>query len=210
MRLALGTALVLLFATAAEAQLCTGNPSYTSNPYQVGLNAAFTDGAHGVSGDFGAGGEAFFASAGVGVINFRDLDETATQVSATAGAELGQFRTVFICPIASVSVGIGPDIGDIDVSTFSVAGGGSVGVIASQTDSLMIVPSFGLAAVYNRFTAEIRGDDVSESDSSGRASIGVGFIFNQHVGISPALIVPFSAGNDDPIFEIRLSFGFGR
>jgi hypothetical protein len=109
-----------------------------------------------------------------------------------------------------MSFGVGPDVGAIDVSTFTLGAGGSMGVIASQTSTLAIVPTFGLAAVYNRVTVELAGNDVTESDSSGRASVGVGFIFNQNVGITPTLVIPLSVDNADPIFGIRLSFAFGR
>jgi hypothetical protein len=84
-----------------------------------------------------------------------------------------------------------------------------VGVIASQTNTLMVIPNFGLALHYDRVTVEFRGADESESDSSGLASVGVGFVFNRNVGISPSIAVPFSAGNSDVIFTIRLSFNFG-
>ena len=202
----------LLITRTAEAQVCAGNPSFANRPYQASITAAFTEGAHAMGGGFGAGSESFFASAGVSVINFRELDATSTQISAGAGAELAtnQRRTVFVCPLASVSFGSGPDVGGIDVSTINLGAGGSIGVIASQTAALMIVPTFGLAAIYSRVSAEFQGRDATESDSSGRASVGVGFILNENVGITPALAIPFSAGNADPIFEIRLSFGFGR
>src|SRR5687767_9267050 len=129
MRFACGTTFVflLLYGTPAEAQLCTGNPSFANQPYQAALGAAFTEETHGVAGEFGTGSDLLFASAGVGVVNFRDLDATATQVFAAAGTELAQGGTIFICPIARIGVGFGPDIGPVDVSTFSLAAGGSVG-----------------------------------------------------------------------------------
>jgi hypothetical protein len=42
------------------------------------------------------------------------------------------------------------------------------------------------------------------------ASLGVGFIVNRNVGITPSLAIPFSAGSDDPVFTIRITFNFGR
>ena len=200
-------------ADPAEAQVCVGNPSFANQPYQAAVTAAFTEGAHGVGGEFGAGGETLFASAGVSVINYRDLDALATQVSAGAGTEfaLEQQPNIFVCPLASVSFGVGPDVGAFDVSTINLGVGGSLGLIASQTGSLMVVPTFGLAAIYSRTSLETpAGDDFTDSDGSGRASIGVGFIFDQNIGITPAVVIPFSASNADPIFQIRLSLAFGR
>jgi hypothetical protein len=216
MRLARASALlvmILLAARPANAQLCAGNPSYTNQPYQAALTAAFTEDAHGIGGEFGAGGESIFASAGVSVINFRNLDALSTQISALVGADLpaDQNRTVFVCPAASIGFSVGPDVGAVDISTISLGAGGSVGVVASQMDQLTIVPTFGLAVIYNRITADFGGIDSTASDGSGRATVGVGFIFGQNVGITPAIVIPFSAeGEADSIFSLRLSFGFGR
>lgn len=215
MRFACVTTVMLVFVAAAdtaEAQLCAGNPSFANQPYQAAVTAAFTEGAHGVGGEFGAGGEALFASAGVSVINYRDLDALATQVSLGAGTEfaLEQQPNMFVCPLASVSFGVGPDVGAFDVSTINLGVGGSLGLIASQTGSLMVVPTFGLAAIFSRVTVENPGGEFTDSDGSGRAFIGVGFIFDQNIGITPAVVIPFSASNADPIFQIRLSLALGR
>jgi hypothetical protein len=202
---------LLISTTPAEAQLCTGSPSYANQPYQAALTAAFTEGAHGIGGEFGVGGEALFATAGVGVVNFRDLDALSTQITLSVGADLAtsQRGTVFVCPLASIGFGVGPDVGRADVSTIALGAGGSIGVIASQTNMLMVVPTFGLAAIYDRVTLDFGGDDVTNSDTSGRANVGVGFIFNRNIGITPGIEIPFSAGNSDPVFVIRLSFAFG-
>jgi hypothetical protein len=202
---------LLLATTPAEAQLCTGSPSYASQPYQAAITASFTEGAHAVGGEFGAGSDAFFATVGVTVVNFRSQDVLATRISLSAGADLATSQTgnVFVCPLASVGFGVGPDIGPVDVSTITFGAGGSLGVIASQTDMLMIIPTFGLGAIYNRVTADLGDNDVTNTDTSGRARVGVGFVFNQNMGITPAIEIPFSAGASDPIFTIRLSFAFG-
>jgi hypothetical protein len=197
---------------AAEAQFCVGSPSFRDQPYQVGVAAAFTDGARGVSGEFAAGGEALFAGGGVGVVNFDDFDATATNIFGFGGADLGvdQRERVFVCPLGRIGFGVGPDIGAADVSTFSLQVGGSVGVIASQTNTLMVIPNFGLALHYDRVTVEFGGEDESESDSSGLANIGVGFVFNRNVGITPSIAVPFSAGDSDVIFTVSFTFHFGQ
>jgi hypothetical protein len=204
--------LLLLSSSAAEAQLCAGNPSFTNQPYQVGLTAAFTDDAHGIGGDFAAGGDEFFAGAGVSVINFRDADVTSTQVTAFGGADwaVNQSQTVFVCPVAHVGFGAGPDFGNVDVSTFRLGAGGRIGVMASSSTELMVIPTFGLTAEYTRVDFEVGNVDDSEGDSSGEASFGVGFVFNRNIGIVPEISVPFSAGNSDPVFSVRFSFAFGR
>jgi hypothetical protein len=203
---------LVLSAAPAEAQLCAGSPSFRDQPYQAGITAGFTEGAHGVGGFFGTGGESLFAIGSIGVVNYRDLDALATQISASVGADLAtsQSSRVFVCPVASIGFGAGPDIGDVDISTFSLGAGGDVGIIAYEINDLRVVPTFGVSVAYNRINAEFGGSDATESDTSGLANIGVGFILSQNIGILPAVSVPFSAGGSDPTFVIRLSFGFGR
>jgi hypothetical protein len=145
-------------------------------------------------------------------LNYRELDALATQISGTVGAELdvSQNRRVFVCPVATIGFGAGPDVGGVDISTFSLGAGGEVGVIAYEVDNLRVVPTFGLLVDYSRINAEFGGTDESASDTSGRAIAGVGFIFSEAIGLTPAISVPFSAAGSDPTFVIQLSFGFGN
>lgn len=204
-------AMILLSTIPAEAQLCAGAPSFRDNPLQVGASAAFRDGAQGVGGSFAAGGEALFAAGGVSVLNFDDVDSSATSVSGTIGVDLqaDDNGRVFLCPIGQVAFTAGPDFGPVDVSTITLSGGVSVGVIASQTDMLTVIPTFGLFAVHSRVTAEAGGSENTVSDPSGLASVGVGLLFNRNVSVIPEVLVPFSAGNGDAVFSIKLAYNFG-
>ena len=151
MKLVLTSALAMILVSTipAEAQLCAGAPSFRDNPLQVGASAAFRGGAQGVGGSFAAGGESLFAAAGVSVLNFDDVDSSATSVSGTIGVDLqaDDNGRVFLCPIGQVAFTAGPDFGPVDVSTITLSGGVSVGVIASQSDALTVIPTFGLFAV---------------------------------------------------------------
>lgn len=205
-------AMILVSTIPAEAQLCAGAPSFRDYPLQVGVSAAFRDDAKGVGGSFGAGGEALFATGGVSVLNFDGADSSQTSVSGTIGTDLqaDDDGRVFLCPIGQVAFGAGPDFGPVDVSTITLSGGVSVGVIAYQTDMLTAIPTFGLFAVHNRVTAEAGGSDNTVSDASGLATVGVGLLFNRNVSVIPEVLVPFSAGNGDALFSIKLLYNFGR
>ncbi|MGH9253237.1 MAG: hypothetical protein ACRD3C_01570 [Vicinamibacterales bacterium] len=200
----------LFFVSSAEAQLCGGAPSFAQAPMQVGVSAAFRDGAQGVGGHFAGGGQALFGGVGLGVVNFSDLDATQTNITAFGGADLGVSGTnsVFVCPVAAVRFGVGPDIGPIDVSSVGLHGGGSVGVIASSTPSLMVVPTFGLAAAWQRVTFDTGTTERDVSDTFGIANLGVGFIFNRNVGITPSISIPFSVADSDVVFTLAFAFNF--
>jgi hypothetical protein len=213
MKFILSCVLVLLCVSVrpSHAQVCAGAPSFRDNPFQGAVTAAFTEGARGFGGSFSGGGESIFGGAGVSVLNFSDLDTSATRVSVGFGADLqaDQNGRVFLCPVGQVAFGVGPDVGAIEISTITLSGGGQVGVLASETDTLMVVPTFGVFALRTRVTAELAGSDTTETDRSGLASVGVGFVFNRNVAVKPAVSIPFSVANADAVFSIELAFSFG-
>jgi len=203
--------LTLAIVKPASAQLCIGNPTFRDGPYQVGVGASFTDGLRTVDGTFAAGGESFFGGAGISVLNFTDLDERAAGLTAFAGAELATDarNRVLLCPLASLAFVAGPDVGPVDVSSAALQGGASIGVVASQSGEMMVVPFFGLSVLYQRVSTEVGGIDASVDDTGGVADLGVGLILNRTVGITPLVSIPFSTGTDDAVFTIRFTFNFG-
>ena len=205
---------VALTAAPAEAQLCAGAPSFRELPNQIGVSGVFSDDAQGVGGHFGLGGQTLFAGGGLGFLNYDELKSTATTVSGFVGADLAanEGQRVFVCPVGGVGFGVGPDRGPLDVWSFSLEGGVHVGVVASEANELRVVPTFGLAVIYDRLSAKSRngGNTATSSDGLGNVSVGVGFVMNGNVGITPSLIVPFAAVNNDPIFLLDFTFNFNR
>ena len=203
--------LTLVAVTPASAQLCIGNPTFRDGPYQVGVDASFTEGLRTVDGIFAAGGDSFFGGAGISMLNFTDREEVTAGVSAFAGMELATDRQnrVLLCPLARLSFVAGPDVGPVDVSSATLQAGGSVGVIATQSRELSVVPFFGLALLYAHVSTDFGGVEASDSDTGGLADLGVGLILNRTVGITPVVSIPFGVGSSDAIFTIRFTFNFG-
>jgi hypothetical protein len=164
-----------------------------------------------VDGTFAAGGESFFGGAGFSMLNFTDLDEVTAGASVFAGMELATDRQnrVLLCPLAKLSFVAGPDVGAIDVSSTTLQAGGSVGVLAAQSRELSVVPFFGLSFLYAHVSTDFGGVEASDSDTGGIADLGVGFILNRTVGITPLVSIPFGVGSSDAIFTIRFTFNFG-
>jgi len=214
MRLMSGALLltILVAARPASAQTCLGAPSFRVAPYQAGVAASFTEGLRQVEGTFAGGGESLFAGAGVSVLNFTDIDERTAGVSAFAGAEFAtdQRNRVLLCPIVRLGFLAGPDFGPVDLSSVTLQGGGSIGVIAAEDGDLMVVPFFGLSVGYTRVSTEVAGIEESDSDTGGVADLGVGLILTRTVGITPQVSIPFSSGGSDAVFTIRFTFQFGR
>src|SRR5258706_6710674 len=113
------------FAGQADAQTCLGSPSFRQAPYQVALETAFTNGARSAGGTLAAGGDALFGGGGLVLTQFTDLDSRATNVVAFAGADLPATgdQKIYFCPLAQLTIGSGPDVGAVDVSTAGLEGG---------------------------------------------------------------------------------------
>lgn len=209
-----GSVLVLTFLAArpAAAQLCIGNPSFGYAPYQASIGANFSDNVRGIEAAFAGGGQTFFGGAGLTVLNFTDVDIRTAGVFGFAGGEFAADREnrVLLCPIARLDVIAGPDIGPVDNTTTSLQGGGSIGLIISDTGEMLVVPFFGLAAVYSHFKSQFANNETTFNDTGGRADLGVGLIFNRTAGITPSVSIPFGTGGSDVTFSIKFSFNFGR
>ena len=82
-KLAFATCVISALAVAApaQAQLCTGQPSFSSGPVQVSPGAAFTEGATEFGGSVVGGSDRFFGGAGLFRTNYSDIDEGAFAVA---------------------------------------------------------------------------------------------------------------------------------
>ena len=210
MKLVLGCAvLVVVIAAPAEAQLCAGAPSFGVHPFHVGVDGAFSSNAQGVGATI-AVGRALFGAVTVNTQTFDDLESSFRSVGATAGLEvtLGSDRRAFACPTGHMGFGFGPNVGPLNVSSVRASGGGRLGVVIAETDPLIVVPTVGLLSVYQRDTAEFRGLKQEDSDVYGLATIGIGLIVSRRIGITPGIVIPFSATDPDVAFSLSVAFGF--
>jgi hypothetical protein len=211
---ALTLAAFLCFAAAADAsaQTCLGLPSFAVGPYQGSFNAVFTEGLQKYGGGFALGTEEIFGGATLAVTNFSDIDDNSTSFGAHAGANftISDAERIEACPVASVTIAGGPDIGDADVSGIGLRAGGRLGMSVYRSGNLELVPTFGLDLAFDRVTAELGGVETSERETYGIARVGVGFLLNERIGILPILGVPLGLDDADPEFSITLSYTFGR
>lgn len=211
MKLVLPCAVVIAIAIVApaEAQLCAGAPSFRMSPFQAGVDSVFSGDAQGVGASFAAG-RTLFGAVTVTATRFSDRESASRSVGGAAGLEvpLGGDRRGFVCPVAHVAWGVGPNVGPLEVSTVSAGAGGRLGVVAAEAGRLMVVPTLGLSAVYRRSSAEFRGLEEEESDAYGLAAMGIGLLFNERIGITPGILIPFSVTDPDVAFLLTVAFGF--
>lgn len=210
--IALG-ALVLGLAGPAAAQICAGAASFSSGPLQVGAAIAFSDNARAFGGAFGGGTDAVFVLGSVGGVTIDNTDGTAVQLAVTVGSDQAVDREgrVRLCPVGSLTYLSGPSVGIFDTSTVGFSGGGEVGVVAAETPTVSVIPTFGVRVAHERLTVRLpRVDSETVSETFGLANIGVGFVFNDQIALVPSVSVPIGLEGGDTLFAIALAVNFGR
>jgi hypothetical protein len=203
---------ILVCAADASAQTCLGMPSFSDGPYQVAIGAAFTEGAQGVGGGGALGSDDIFVGATLAFTNVDAADSTVPSFGANVGATfvLSERERIEACPLASVSLSGGPDIGDLDVSGVSLRAGGRLGIVAAEVGNTEIVPNFGLDIAYDRLTGDLGEIETTIArETYVILRVGVGFILNKRLGFVPALGVPLGLEGGDPDFSFVVAYNFG-
>ena len=145
--LVVSMALFAVVNAPAAAQTCLGLASHSTGQMQVGGNAQFTDISNSYGASFGYGQPAgIFAKANLGRTSYDGLDGGATDIGAQVGYQLTVGRTaqMQVCPVASLSLGMGPndvDGGGTDLSTRQGNIGFAFGKVMSSSPSMQIVPN---------------------------------------------------------------------
>ena len=125
--LLLSLALPFLLGSKAVGQTCVGMPSFSSGQMQVGAGGQFADGTSSFAGTFGLGRpNGFYGKAALGTTSYDGLSGSSLDFGVNGGYQvaLKNTRGAQLCPVASLSIGSGPnDVGgaglDMSSRTFS-------------------------------------------------------------------------------------------
>jgi hypothetical protein len=206
-------ALVAVVNAPAAAQTCLGLPSHSNGQMQVSGNAAFTD----LSNSFGAGigyGQpaGIFGSLQLGTTSYDGFDGSAIDLGAQAGYQLTVSQAQ-VCPVASLSLGMGPkdvDGAGTDISSRQGTIGFAVGKIMGANPKMKFVPNAGLGLAYRQLKQDDGTSSFEASETYGHASIGVGLIFNNNIAVRPSISIPLGSDlSNDPTFGVAVAYNFG-
>lgn len=211
-----------LSPSLASGQVCSGSASFAQGPFQVFGAAAFNDNAKTFGGGLAFGGSGAFGQLGIGTTSFDDVDGSSFNVSGGAGYQvpLGQKGIVYLCPIASITLGSGPN--DIDVfgdgslvldlreTDFTI--GLALGAIASRSGQTQIIPtgSLSFASATLKAKDQVSGASDSQTETFGLVALGLGFVFNQVVTLHPGVTIPFGVEGASTTFGVGVSVNFGQ
>ena len=214
-RLSVVAALSFLAALPAEAQLCAGAASYTTGRMQVGGQVLTNDdySSYGVGLNFGTA-RGFWGGPHIANNDYDFGQESGLVIGGSGGYQLRPAKQGFqICPVASISFGLGPDnIGgsETDMSAREFSAGAIIGMVAHRDRDFHIIPTGGPSIVNSKVTMDSPGGSADVSDTFFALNLGAGVVFNSVWTIRPMLSLPFSADGRDESISLGVSYNFGR
>lgn len=218
LRFLTGLMIVLTVSTSPlGAQVCMGMASFSAGALRIGGSAVFGDDSKFFGGGLAFGSGGGFAGVGIGSISYDDFAGSTFVINASAGYQLllRSTSSIGLCPVASFSLGIGPnDIegSGIDASSSGFTFGFQLGTAIPGGEQFQLIPSAGVAFAHSRFELEDGGGNslLEDSDTYGIVSVGVGLVFNAVLTILPHVQIPVGLEGADPIYGGSLGLQFGR
>lgn len=205
-----------LLSTNAAAQTCVGMPAFSSGRMQVAGGGSFADGASSFGATFGYGvPNGLYGKAGLGSTSYDALDGSSFDLSVGGGYQipLQTSRTAELCPVASLSIGSGPN--DVlgsgeDWSSRTFAFGASVGALVGNNPSMQILPNASFQFANSRVAVDDGTTSAAGSESYGLLTLGTGFVFNSRFSVNPSISVPVGLDGSSASFGLSGAINFGR
>jgi hypothetical protein len=211
----LSLALTLGLGARAVAQTCTGMPSFSAGQLQATAGGSFADGASSFGGTFGYGvPKSFYGKAALGTTSYDAFDGSSLDFGLAGGYQipLQSSRTTEVCPVASLSLGSGPDdvLGGADMSSRTFAFGAALGAQVGNNPQLGIVPNASFQFANTRAEMDDGTSSVSGSESYALLTLGTGFVFNSRYSLSPTISIPMGLEGSDASFGLAGAIHFGQ
>ena len=205
-----------LLTTKAAAQTCVGMPSFSSGQMQIAGGGSFADGVSNFGGTFGYGTpKALYGKAGIGTTSYDGFDGSSLDLSVGGGYQvpLQTSRTAELCPVASLSIGSGPNdiVGSgVDMSSRTFAFGAAIGALVGHSTQVRILPNASFQFANTRLSLDDGTTSAASSESYGLLTLGTGFVFNSRFSINPSISIPMGLDGSNTSFGLVGAMNFGR
>jgi hypothetical protein len=205
-----------LMSTKAAAQTCVGMPSFSSGQMQIAGGGKFADGTSGFGGTFGYGApKGLYGKAGVGTTSYDALDGSSFDLNVGGGYQipLQTSRMAELCPVASLSLGSGPNdvLGSgVDMSSRTFAFGASIGALVGHSTRMQILPNASFQFANTRAKVDDGTTSAAASESYGLLTLGTGFVFSSRFSVNPSISVPMGLDGSSTSFGLSGAINFGR
>lgn len=213
--LVVSMALLAIGNAPAVGQTCLGLASFSNGKMQVSGNGQFAEGANKFGAGIAYGPSNIFGGAQISTTSFDAGDASSLGIGANVGYQLamGKAANIHVCPVASLELGMGPDVDSTATTPGSNASsrlaslGFSLGTTMAASPGMQIIPSVGLGLAYSQLRLE--GATTNPSETYGQARLGVGLIFNQTIAVRPSVDIPLGLEGSDPTFGLTVAYSFG-
>jgi hypothetical protein len=205
-----------MFAGKAAAQTCVGMPSFTSGKMQVAAGGSFADGASSFGGTLGYGvPKSFYGKAGIGTTSYDAFDGSSFDLNLGGGYQipLKASRVAELCPVASLSIGSGPNdvVGTgVDMSSRTFAFGAAVGAMVGNSSQVRILPNAAFQFANTRLEIDDGTTSAAGSESYALLTLGTGFVFNSRYSLNPSINIPMGLDGSDASFTLMGAINFGH
>jgi hypothetical protein len=215
--LVVSLALLAIVRSPAVAQSCLGLASFSTGQMQVAGNAQFNNLYNTWAGNFSYGlPSGVYGGVSLSTTSFDGIDPNSLGVGANVGYQMtvgkaGQFH---VCPVASLSLGMGPDDAAANINSSSTDAhlGLAVGTSMGTNPRMRILPTAGLGLQYRKEKVQDTapgGTTFEGSDTYALARLGVGFVFNQAISVRPTIDIPLGYVNNDATLGVTVAYNFG-
>ena len=209
---ALGT---LLISSGLAAQICAGAASFEGRPIQLFGEGTFNNSAKSFVGSVRIGGKGAFGDLELGTTHVDAFNASSFDIGGGVAyqVKLDPKGSVQLCPAASVGFLIGPKNiqgTGIDYSETALAFGLGIGVLASRTEQIDIMPT--ASVVFENADAKLKdqtGATTSNSQSFGVIEFGLGFVFSKQVTLKPIVAIPVGLTGGNTSFSVALGISLG-
>lgn len=201
----------MLAAQPAAAQICSGAPTLQgTRSLNVSSGASFFDGGKTYGASFTAGSN-WLVGGGFGYTDFDDTTLSLKTISGSAGWEYEDGSGFAACPNLGASYGFGLELSGVDLTSWTISPGVSLGYEAVVSQTLSVVPTGSGSLVYQDLNADAGiGGEASESETYGMIGLGLGLIVNDLFGFGPSVSFPVGLDGGDTRFGLSATVGIGN
>ena len=209
---------IAVCTTTAAAQLCQGDLSFRGSPKHVGAALGMSNNSTSFGGDLTVGHpKGWYGGGSLGMASYNNVSAHSVALGGDVGysmplAKNSQWQ---MCPVASLSLGFGPNVNiagaTTHTSTQTLALGVSLGTAVPLRKTVNLLP-FGSASLgHTRASVKVNGTSNSADDSYLLLGMGAGFQFSPNLVVRPALNLAAGANLvDDTQFSLGITWALGH
>ncbi len=209
---------VAICTTGASAQLCQGDLSFRGSSKHVGAALGMSNNTTSFDGALTVGHpKGWYGGGSLGMSSYNNIDGHTLGLGGGIGYSMPMAKNSkwAMCPVASLSLGFGPNLNvagtTTNLSTQTAVLGVSLGTALALSKTVNLLP-FGSASLgHTRASAKVNGTSNTASDNYLLLGMGAGFQFSPSLVVRPALNLAAGADLvDDTVFSLGITWALGH